>query len=37
LREMAAQAGLDVLALTETDISLGWRDSCILSMLCRRK
>ena len=37
LLEMVAQAGLAVVAFQEVDIALGWRDSCIFSMLCRRK
>ncbi len=36
LREMVAQAGLELVAFEEADIALGWRDSCIFSLLCRR-
>lgn len=37
LHELVDQAGLDVVAFQEADIALGWRNSCILSMICRRK
>ena len=36
LQAMMALAGLETVAFQEVDIALGWRDSCIFSMLCRR-
>jgi hypothetical protein len=37
LRELVEQAGLQLVEIKEIDISLGWREGCIFSMLCRRK
>jgi SAM-dependent methyltransferase len=37
LRELVEQAGLHLLEIREIEISLGWREGCIFSALCRRK